>query len=155
MPMKKKLIPAKKNHFRWRFQDNARIVSVLLLMASVWMILVNWIYVPKEAVVFPRLNQVEVIHANARITPALTSIAVLKRKRFVLIIGGDDQSVDRANVTCLRDSMSHVPWTPESVAARPTITSKAGDVSLVTVTIMALYRPNATPRLEHANVSLE
>ena len=109
-PMKKKLIPAQRNaRIASRFQDNARIVSVLLLMASVWMIPANWICVPKEAVVSQRLILAKAIHVSVKTIPALIGIAVLKRKKYVPIIGGDVQSVDHANVMCLRDSTSHVP----------------------------------------------
>ena len=153
--MKKKLIPAKTNvRIASRFRDNARIVSVLSSMASVWMIPASWIYVPKEAVVFQRLILAKVIHVSVRNIPALIAIAVLKRRRYVPIIGGADQSAVHANVTCHRASTSHAPWTPESAVARPTTTSKVGDASLVTVTTMVRYRRNATRRLELANVGL-
>lgn len=135
--MKKKLIPAKMNAgIANRFQDDARIVSVLSSMASVWMIPASWIYVPKEAVVIQRLILAKAIRVNARNIPALIAIAVLRRKRYVPIIGGVDQYVVHANVTCRRASTSRALWTPESAAARPIITSKAGDASLVTVTTM-------------------
>ena len=146
--MKKKLRLAKTNvPIATGFQDAARTASVLSAMDNVWMILASWIYVLREAVAELRRRTLpKATHANASPTLASTATAAPKKRRCAPIIGGVDRSVGPVNATCHKASTSRARWTPESAAAKPTITSKAEDVIVVIATLTARIRLSATQR---------
>ena len=154
--MKKKLRLAKTNvPIATGFQDAARTASVLSAMDNVWMILASWIYVLREAVAeLRRWTLPKATHANASPTLASTATAAPKKRRCAPIIGGVDRSVGPVNATCHKASTSRARWTPESAAAKPTITSRLADVSLATATTTARCRLPATPRPGPANAGL-